>query len=62
MVVFAGPKLFKHTMWMGGGLCVRVSVHVVGECMRHRVACEHTTHLLKARTCQGMPAPAKSDT
>lgn len=33
MVVFAGPKLFKHTVWKGGGLCVRVRV-----CTRGRSA------------------------
>ena len=31
-------------------------------CMRHCVACEHTTHLLKACSCQVMLAAMKSDT
>lgn len=31
-------------------------------CMRHCVACEHITHLLKACTCWVMLAAMKSDT
>lgn len=43
-------------MWVSACVCV---------CMRHCVACEHTTHLLKACqviTCQVMLAAMKSDT
>lgn len=52
MVVFAGPKLFKYTVWIGGGMCILVSVHVGARALDTQWLVSSTPH-----TCW-LPVPA----